>query len=71
MYADTNALRAAPRRSLGDRLRSHLAARLAHFRARRDMDRLLAAEEHILRDIGIGRDEILYRRRLPFSEFIL
>jgi uncharacterized protein YjiS (DUF1127 family) len=41
------------------RLRENIAHRAAERRARKGLSRLLHAEEHLLRDMGITRDDVI------------
>lgn len=69
MHADMNAVRAVASRSLRDRLGSYFAARRAYRDGQRDLARLLGVGDHILRDIGVTRDEVFRLRQVPFRDF--
>jgi uncharacterized protein YjiS (DUF1127 family) len=67
MYADTPLAPVVPGRRLRDHIVSFATAACARDQVRRDRIRLSQVPDHMLRDIGLTRDDVRHIRRTPPS----
>ena len=70
MYSDMNIAPAILSNPLEDRMSSIFAAFRNHHRERMDLMRLSNLEDHLLKDMGLTREQVLRSKPRPFRHFI-
>ena len=70
MYADTNFAPMTSNRSMMERMSSHLAAFRNYRLERRDVLRLSGMDDHLLKDVGLTREQVLLTKPRPFHHFV-
>lgn len=70
MYADTNLAPMASNRSMMDRMGSYLAEFHDCRLERRDVLRLSEMDDHLLKDVGLTREQVLRGKPRPFRHLV-